>query len=158
MIIGGIAQFSDGRIWIATSGGLTEFMDGRFRSYTSGLGVSDPSVRTPVEDRDGNLWLGSLTGATKITWNGFTSFGTADGLGNQSISSIIENERGELCAMSTESDFFVNRFDGRRFAAVVPQFRREIKDFGWGSNQLSFQDHTGEWWVPTGSGLAASRT
>ena len=153
MIIGGIAQFSDGRIWIATSGGLTEFMDGRFRSYTSGLGVSDPSVRTPVEDRDGNLWLGSLTGATKITWNGFTSFGTADGLGNSRISSIIENERGELCAMGTESEFFVNRFDGRRFAAVVPQFRRKIKDFGWGSNQLSFQDHTGEWWVPTGSGL-----
>ena len=108
---------------------------------------------TPVEDRDGNLWLGSLTGAIKITWSGFASFGTADGLGNPRISSIIENERGELCAMSTESDFFVNRFDGRRFAAVVPQFGRKIKDFGWGSNQLSFQDHTGEWWVPTGSGL-----
>ncbi|HEV8368601.1 MAG TPA: two-component regulator propeller domain-containing protein [Pyrinomonadaceae bacterium] len=153
MIIGGIAQFSDGRIWITTSGGLTEFIDGRFRSYTSALGVSNPSVRRPVEDRDGNLWLGSLTGATKITWSGFTSFGTADGLGNPRISSIIENERGELCAMSTESDFFVNRFDGRRFAAVVPQFLRKIKDFGWGSNQLSFQDHTGEWWVPTGSGL-----
>ena len=153
MLIWGIAQSSDERIWIATSGGLTEFIDGRFRSYTTALGVSDPSVRTPVEDRDGNLWLGSLTGVTKITWSGFTSFGKADGLGNPRITSIIENERGELCAMSTESNFFVNRFDGRRFAAVVPQFRREIKDFGWGSNQLSFQDHTGEWWVPTSSGL-----
>src|SRR5438034_1716354 len=153
MIIGGIAQFSDGRIWIATGGGPTEFVDGHFRNHTSALGVNNPLVRTPVEDRDGNLWLGSLTGATKITWSGFTSFGTADGLGNPRISSIIENERGELCAMSTESDFFVNRFDGRRFVAVVPQFRGKIKDFGWGSNQLSFQDHTGEWWVPTGSGL-----
>jgi ligand-binding sensor domain-containing protein/two-component sensor histidine kinase len=153
MIIGGITQFSDGRIWIATSGGLNEFVDGRFRSYTSALGMSNSSMRTPAEDRDGNLWLGSLTGATKITWSGFTSFGTADGLGNQRISSIVKNEQGEVCAMSTESDFFVNRFDGRRFTAVVPQFRHKIKDFGWGSNQLSFQDHTGEWWVPTGSGL-----
>jgi ligand-binding sensor domain-containing protein/two-component sensor histidine kinase len=153
MLVWGIAQSSDKRIWIATSGGLTEFIDGRFRSYTPVLGVSDPSVRTPVEDRDGNLWLGGLTGATKITWSGFTSFGKADGLGNPRISAIIENERGELCAMSTEGGFFVNRFDGRRFAAVVPQFRREIKDFGWGSNQLSFQDHTGEWWVLTSSGL-----
>src|SRR5260370_11770534 len=24
---------------------------------------------------------------------------------------------------------------------------------GWGWNQITFQDHTGEWWVPTGSGL-----
>ena len=155
MVIGDISQSSDGRIWIATNRGLTEFIDGRFRSYTTALGVSNPSVRTSVEDRDGNLWLGSRTGATKITWNGFTSFGTADGLGNPSITSLIENERGELCAVSAGSSFFffINCFDGRRFAAVVPQFRREVKDFGWGSNQLSFQDHTGEWWVPTTSGL-----
>src|SRR6185436_1591856 len=153
MVIGDISQSSDGRIWIATNGGLTEFINGRFRSYTTALGVSNPWVRTPVEDLDGNLWLGSITGATKITWRGFTSFGKGAGLGNPSITSIIENERGELCAVSAGSSFFINCFNGRRFAAVVPQFHRKIKDFGWGSNQLSFQDHTGEWWVPTGSGL-----
>jgi streptogramin lyase len=65
MVIAGISQSSDGRIWIATNGGLTEFIDGRFRSYTTALGVSNPALRTPVEDRDGNLWLGSVTGATK---------------------------------------------------------------------------------------------
>jgi ligand-binding sensor domain-containing protein/two-component sensor histidine kinase len=152
-IVVGISQSSDGRIWIATSGGLTEFSDGRFRSYTTALGLSNPSVGTPVEDRDGNLWLGSLTGATKITWSGFTTFGKADGLENLLIVSIIENRRGELCSISAENDFFVNRFDGRRFNAVKPRFPREIKGFGWGANQVTFQDHTGEWWVPTSSGL-----
>ena len=153
MIVGGISQSSDGRIWIATSGGLTEFVDGRFRSYTTALGLSNPAVGTPVEDRDGNLWLGSLIGATKITWSGFTTFGKADGLGNLRITSIIENRRGELCSISGENDFFVNCFDGRRFNAIKPQFPREIKGFGWGTNQVTFQDHTGEWWVPTSSGL-----
>jgi ligand-binding sensor domain-containing protein/two-component sensor histidine kinase len=155
IIVGGISQSSDGRIWIGTDGGLTEFIDGRFRSYTTALGLSNPSIWTPVEDRDGNLWLGSRTGATKITWSGFTTFGKADGLGELRITSVIENRRGELCSIliSGENDFFVNRFDGRRFNAVKPQFPREIKGFGWGTNQVTFQDHTGEWWVPTGDGL-----
>jgi ligand-binding sensor domain-containing protein/two-component sensor histidine kinase len=153
ILIQGISQSSDGRIWIATDAGLTEFIDGHFRSYTTALGLSNPAVWTPVEDRDGNLWLGSRTGATKITWSGFTTFGKGDGLGKLLITSIIENRRGELCSISAENDFFVNRFDGRRFNAVKPHFPGEIKDFGWGTNQVTFQDHTGEWWVPTSSGL-----
>lgn len=152
-LVQGISQSSDGRIWIATSGGLTEFSDGRFRSYTRALGLSSPAVWRPVEDRDGNLWLGSLTGATKITWSGFTTFGKSDGLVNLRISSIIETPRGGVCSISAENDFFVNQFDGRRFTALKPQFPREIKGFGWGGNQVTFQDHTGEWWVPTSSGL-----
>lgn len=153
ILVQGISQSSDGRIWIATSGGLTEFVDGRFRSYTSAMGLTNPAVWRPVEDRDGNLWLGSLAGATKITWSGFTTFGKADGLRNLRISSIFENQLGEISSISAENDFFVNQFDGRRFEAVKPQFPREIKGFGWGSNQVTFQDHTGEWWVPTSSGL-----
>ena len=153
ILVQGISQSSDGRIWIATSGGLTEFIDGRFRSYTRALGLSNPAVWTPVEDRDGNLWLGSRTGATKITWSGLTTFGRADGLGGLLITSIIENRRGELCSISAENDFFINRFDVRRFTAIKPQFPRQIKDLGWGTNQVTFQDHKGEWWVPTSSGL-----
>ncbi|HXI94056.1 MAG TPA: two-component regulator propeller domain-containing protein, partial [Blastocatellia bacterium] len=153
IIVGGISQSSEGQIWIATSGGLTEFKDGRFRSYTTSLGLINLNLGTPVEDRDGNLWLGSLTGATKITWSGFTTFGKADGLTNLRINSIIENRRGDLCSISAENDFFVNQYDGRRFTPIKPQFPREIKSFGWGWNQVTFQDHTGEWWVPTSSGL-----
>ncbi|HEY3027961.1 MAG TPA: two-component regulator propeller domain-containing protein [Pyrinomonadaceae bacterium] len=153
MIVKGLSQSSDGRIWIATSGGLTEFVDGRFRSYTTSLGLSTPAVGTPVEDLDGNLWLGSTTGATKITWSGFTTFGKADGLGRLFITSIIENRRGDLCSITGENDFFINCFDGGHFKAIKPQFPREIKGYGWGSNQVTFQDHTGEWWVPTSSGL-----
>src|SRR6266851_2703195 len=153
MIIVGISQSSDGRIWIGTSGGLTEFVDGRFRSYTTALGLSNPAIGTPVEDRDGNLWLGSATGATKITWSGFTTFGKADGLRKLFVVSITENRRGKLCAITADNDFFINCFDGRQFKAIKPRFPPEIKGYGWGMNQVTFQDHTGEWWVPTSSGL-----
>lgn len=153
MVAAGISQSSDGRIWIATDGGLTEFSDGHFHSYTSALGLSNPSVSTPVEDRDSNLWLGSRAGATKITRSGFTSFGKTDGLEALNITSVFENRNGEICSTSKENNYFINCFDGERFIAVQPQFPLEIKGFGWGSNQVGFQDRTGEWWVPTSGGL-----
>src|SRR6266404_1850775 len=152
-VVGGIYQSADGRIWIGTDGGLTEFSDGRFRGYTMAQGLSARMVGPGVEDRDGNLWLASSTGAMKITWNGFTMFGRADVISNAKGSSVFETQREELCVTSDEGEPIINHFDGRRFNAVRPQVSREIKGFGWGWNQVTFQDHTGEWWVPTLYGL-----
>ncbi len=153
-IMSGIYQSSDGRIWIGSDGGLTEFSDGRFRSYTTAQGLSNRQVYREVEDRDGNLWLASPIGAMKITWSGFTTFGKADGLGAPRVTSIFENQGGELCVTSQVGvEPFINRFDGQRFIAVWPRLPREIKGAGWGWNQITFQDHTGDWWVPTGFGL-----
>ncbi len=152
-VVGGIYQSADGRIWIGTDGGLSEFHDGRFRNYTTAQGLSNKVVGPGVEDRDGNLWLISVTGAMKITWSGFTSFGKADDLSTTRVTSVFEDLRGELCVTSAEGEPFIHRFDGQRFTAVRPQLSREIKGFGWGQNQVTFQDHTGEWWVPTFSGL-----
>src|SRR5712691_11378582 len=152
-VLGGIYQSADGRIWIGTDGGLSEFHDGRFRSYTTAQGLSNKVVGPGVEDRDGNLWLVSSTGAMKITWSGFTTFGKADGLSTTRVTSVFEDQRGELCVTSAEGEPFINHFDDQRFTAVRPQVSREIKGFGWGQNQVTFQDHTGEWWLPTFSGL-----
>ncbi|HEY8187073.1 MAG TPA: two-component regulator propeller domain-containing protein, partial [Pyrinomonadaceae bacterium] len=151
-IVGGIYQAADGHIWIGTFGGLTEFSDGRFRSYTSAQGLSNSYVSPQAEDPDGNLWLASATGAMKITWSGFTTFGKVDGLSNAKVMSVFENQSGELCVTS-DLEPFINHFDGQRFAAVRLQLPRKIKSFGWGWNQVTFQDHTGEWWVPTYYGL-----
>jgi ligand-binding sensor domain-containing protein/two-component sensor histidine kinase len=151
-ISSGICQSADGRIWIGTAGGLSAFSDGRFRSYTAAQGLTNGYV-VPVEDRDGNLWLATQTGAMKVTWSGFTSFGKADGLSNPRVTSVFEDQRGELCVTSAEGEPFINRFDGQRFTAVRPQVPQEIKGFGWGWNQVTFQDHDGEWWLPTFYGL-----
>jgi ligand-binding sensor domain-containing protein/two-component sensor histidine kinase len=153
VVVGGIYQSSDGRIWIGTDGGLNVFSDGRFRSYTTAQGLRSRSVWPGVEDRDANLWLASATGAMKITWSGFTTFGKPDGLSNARVTSVFENHRGELCVTSDEVGPFISCFDDQRFTAVRPRLSREIKGFGWGTNEVTFQDHTGEWWIPTFSGL-----
>lgn len=152
-VFGGIYQSADGRIWIGTDAGLTVFSDGHFRSYTMAQGLSSRAVWREVEDRDGNLWLASGTGAMKISWSGFTTFGRVDGLSNTMVTSVFENQRGELCVTSDEGEPFINHFDGQRFNGVKLQVPRKIKGFGWGSNQITFQDHTGEWWAPTYYGL-----
>ena len=151
-ILSGMYQSTDGRIWIGTAGGLTLFSDGRFRSYTAAQGLTNGWV-VPVEDRDGNLWLASATGAMKITWTGFTSFGKADGLNIARVPSVFENQRGELCVTSAEGEPVINCFDGQRFTAVRPQLPPEIKSSGWGWNQTTFQDHSGDWWLPTEYGI-----
>lgn len=152
-VAGGIYQSADGRIWIGTDSGLTVFSDGRFHSYSMAQGLSSRAVWREVEDRDGNLWLASATGAMKITWSGFTTFGKVEGLSNAQVRSVFENQRGELCVTSDEGEPFINHFDGQRFNGVKLQVPREIKGFGWGWNQVTFQDHTGEWWAPTYYGL-----
>ncbi|MEP6818069.1 MAG: two-component regulator propeller domain-containing protein [bacterium] len=148
-----IYQSADGRIWITTNGGLTEFSHGFFRDFTAVQAPSNTWIVATTEDRDGNLWFGSPTGAVKITWSGFTTFSKTDGLGKLRIMSIFENQRRELFATNANGKPIINRFDGKRFTAVWPEMPRDIKGFGWGHNQVTFQDHTGEWWVPTGSGL-----
>jgi ligand-binding sensor domain-containing protein len=153
LVLYGLYQSADGRIWIGTDGGLTVFSDGRFLSYTTAQGLSSRTVYSAVEDRDGNLWLASWTGAMKISWSGFTTFAKADGLSNALVTSVFENQRGELCVTSQEGEPFINCFDGQRFTAVRPQVPSEIKGAGWGRNQITFQDHTGEWWLPTFYGL-----
>ncbi len=145
-------QSTDGRIWIGTAGGLTAFSEGRFQSYTEAQGLTNGWV-VPVEDRDGNLWLATQTGAMKITWSGFTSFGKGDGLSNTRVTSVFENQRGELCVTTAEAEPVINCFDGQRFTTVRPQLPPEIKSSGWGWNQITFQDHTGEWWLPTEYGI-----
>jgi ligand-binding sensor domain-containing protein/two-component sensor histidine kinase len=148
-----IYQSADRRIWVSTTGGLSEFSDGLFRDYKALQGPNNAWFVAQTEDRDGNLWFASPTGAVKITWSGFTTFNKADGLGKLRITSIFEGPRRELFAANADGEPIINRFDGKRFTAVWPEIPRDIKEFGWGHNQVTFQDHTGEWWVPTGSGL-----
>jgi ligand-binding sensor domain-containing protein/signal transduction histidine kinase len=163
-------ESADGKLWVG-SGGLSEFLPGssgktggprglrhsqteHFRTYTTAQGLSSSFVHAVAEDGDGNLWLGTESGgAMKLTLSGFTTYTESDGLGAAGADAVFEDRAGELCVISSGSRHFINRFDGRRFTAVWPDIPREISNFGWGWNQVTFQDHTGQWWVPTGQGL-----
>jgi ligand-binding sensor domain-containing protein/signal transduction histidine kinase len=153
-------QSAGGALWLSTDNGVSEFLastgdTGRaFRNYTTANGLSSQYILGFAEDRDGNLWLGTDSGgAMKFARSGFTNYTETDGLAAAGVDSILENRAGELCVISSGTKHFVGRFDGKRFVSVWPNFPKQISNFGWGSNQVAFQDHTGEWWMPTGQGL-----
>jgi hypothetical protein len=90
----------------------------------------------------------------KIIRGGFTSIHEADGLKLDKIYSIFEDRGHRPCTLSGSlNTLFLNCYDGHRFSSVHPNTPANIKYFGWGTHQLTFQDHIGEWWVATGMGL-----
>jgi ligand-binding sensor domain-containing protein len=154
-----ICQSSDGKLWIGLIGGLAELAPGgrqgrrKFRAYTASHGLSDVNIWALGEDQDHNLWIRSENGVMKLAQSGFTSYSQTDGLRDPAIASIFEDQSGTLCVSSISGDIFLNRFDGRHFRAVKPRLPKSIDYYGWGWDQLSLQDHRGEWWIPTGQGL-----
>ena len=158
-------QSSDGKIWVTTRYGLSVFTPpaalekAGFHNYTTADGLTDLKLWAQLEDRAGNIWIATETrGVMRIARDGFTSYGEAEGLGHARILALFENLAGDLQAISGTSDGgtsdvrFINHFDGRQFTPVRPDLP-SVKFTGWSWHQAAFQDHAGEWWVPTGEGL-----
>lgn len=150
-------QSSDGGFWVGSAEGMSQSIPGKpngqtFQSYTTNNGLSGKEVKALAEDRDGNLWIAS-DGAMKLAHNGFTTYNEADGLGGTRVHSIFEDRAGDVSVVTASPDnWLINQFDGKRFISVRPGVPKQLY-FGWGWNQITFQDHTGEWWVATGHGL-----
>jgi signal transduction histidine kinase/ligand-binding sensor domain-containing protein len=156
-------QTSDGRLWagcgrpLQTAAGLDEFVPdgtggGRFRTYTTANGLSSAVITTMAEDRAGNLWLGTETsGAMKLSLSGLTTYDREAGFEPTRVRSIFENRAGQICVLGNFDS--VNTFDGSRFASIPLRLPAGKKDWGWGWHQVMFEDHAGEWWMPTGEGL-----
>jgi len=142
----------DGRICIGTDGGMTEFADGRIRHHTISQGLPDNRIRALADDSAGNLWVGTETaGAVKIARNGLITFTTDDGLGRVFIRSIFEAQTGEFCVVNRTP--IINRFDGKQFMPVKINLPNDSGSLSWNRFEVPFQDHTGEWWIPTGKAL-----
>ena len=155
--ISSLVQTSDGRLWVGAIEGLSEFLaadgdgGGRLHVYTSANGLSDVAINALCEDRAGNLWIGTEAGgAMKLAVNGFTTYEKADGLGGTRIGSIFENRARELCVFANES---ISKFEQRTFTAVPLTLPKGTTHWNWGWDQITFQDHTGEWWMNTVEGL-----
>lgn len=157
--INSLFQASGGRLWIGTSLGLSQFNAGvnkpgqEFRNYTTAQGLSTGAIEAMAEDRGGNLWIATEgSGATRMARNGFTTYRETNGLGKNGVGSIFEGQTGELYVVNGSPGEF-RQFDGNRFHLIRPRFPKDITFFGWGWNQILFQDHLGEWWFQTGQGL-----
>ncbi len=152
-----LCQSSDGDLWIGNVGvSIFDSTTGKLRSYTTEHGLSANIVSALEEDSDGNLWIGSESGAMKMARNGLTTYGVPDGLNTPRVSAIFEGQSGELYTITGRDQprlmSVINRFDGRRFIATAPNLPRDVTP-SWGWNQITFQDSTGQWWIPTAKGL-----
>jgi ligand-binding sensor domain-containing protein/signal transduction histidine kinase len=93
----GLAETSDGYLWIGTTGGLTRFDGTRFVLY----GLSAPhtpgvnSVFCLEPSRDGGLWIGTEGGGLLHLLNGqVQSYGAAEGLTDGFVRSVHEDRSG----------------------------------------------------------------
>lgn len=152
-------QTRDGRVWVGTVAGLCSFVPSAlkgkpsFQVYSAQNGFCDLNIWGLVEDRDGNFWVASQCSLMKIARNGFTLYNVLDGLSSSAINSISESRDGELLVINfgpAPQGRIINRFDRQKFTATKPRLPSRITYQGWGWGQTIIQDHTGEWWVPTG--------
>ncbi len=147
----------DRRLLAGTFLGLAELDRGAgrggpaFRVYNTAHGLIDTEISAMAEDNDGNLWLGASGGAMKVARDGFTSFSGADGLKHTRVRAIFESRSGDLMVMSGQ--LFLNRFDGRRFQEIRPNYPAAFANGGWAWHQYALEDRAGEWWIGTGAGL-----
>jgi ligand-binding sensor domain-containing protein len=150
-----LLQSADGKLWVAGRG-LFEFdPDARaeqpaFRRVLAPFG-GNLLAKALAEDADHNLWVGGA-GAVKVTRHGFTTFSFADGLRALRMHALLEDRDGRVCAITSWNGLTIHRFDGSRFTAVSSYLPPGFH-YSWGESQISFQDHAGEWWVPTENGL-----
>ncbi|HMJ07641.1 MAG TPA: ATP-binding protein, partial [Pyrinomonadaceae bacterium] len=147
----------ENEFWIGTTRGLCLWQgEGASvcKTYNAKNDLCDYDIWAVTKDKDGNLWTGSKCGAKEWKRFGFTSYTEADGTGNPLVNSIFENRDGELFATFNDgAGRLISRFDGEKFQLVKPNFPDTVTYFGWGWQQTVLQDHLGEWWIPTGSGL-----
>ncbi len=145
-----IFQSSDGRIWVGTAEGLIEFTGQHIRNYTTRNGLCSNDITALAEDHHGNLWIGSSSGLMKMPLNGFITYTEDDGLGNPAIHAIQHDGARDLYAVSL--NWFISRFDGRRFVARPVVMPKEAVGI-WATN-LGYLDHLGKWWLLSDKGLA----
>jgi signal transduction histidine kinase/ligand-binding sensor domain-containing protein len=144
-----LLETSDGTFWVAALTGLCE----RVKLADSGLPAFKriwfASVIAMEEDIGGNLWMGTeSSGAVRLSRKGFETFEEKDGLRSPRITSIVNGPEGEVFIIALTK--FIHRFDGGKFTAVSP---KGIIATSWGTHQINFQDHAGEWWIAGTKGL-----
>jgi ligand-binding sensor domain-containing protein/anti-sigma regulatory factor (Ser/Thr protein kinase) len=159
---------ADGTIWIPSEGGVlridTTDRGGHVTRFSERNGLTMP-IYTVATDARGDMWLGARgQGLLRLEMDGFLTYAARDGLPRGEVEGIVEDRTGALCLTGNDAANGSQWFgtfdpdgdptpDGGRLLRFMPRGTEHLHYWGWGWRQLFLQDHTGEWWVPTGEGL-----
>jgi signal transduction histidine kinase/ligand-binding sensor domain-containing protein len=137
-------QSSDDHIWLSTGDELLEFDGRQFRLYGTAQGLPR-GMAEMAEDMAGNLWIAGQAGLLRLDRRGLTNFDEADGLNSTRIYAISEARDGTL--YFANGDFYLSRFDGKRFSTSRPQIASNSRTL-W-SSRYAFLSSANEWWILT---------
>ena len=145
----GIAQTTDGYMWVATQGGLAMFDGVRFRDFElpTPSQRSRPLIRSMLLGQNNELWV-ALEGGTVIALAASHTnvFNTADGLPNFRPSSLAQARDGSV---------WIGYVDGsacRITAGKVTRFTANSGLSGIGQCMLTSDSH-GQIWIAKAGGL-----
>jgi signal transduction histidine kinase/ligand-binding sensor domain-containing protein len=141
-------QSSDGAIWLTTEKGLYRFHGTKVSLASTEQGFP-PSLVRMAEDAAGNMWFSGQSGIARLDRKGLISYGPADGLNSSTLFSISESPTGDL--FIGNGNFFISRFDGKRFRTVKPAIPPEAR-VAW-TSRFSFLDSQNSLWLLTQLGL-----
>ena len=148
-LVRSLSEGADGRIWIGTPRGLVQFDGNRLRAYSTRQGLPNATINAVSEDHAGSVWIGAdAGGAARLARYGFVTFGEEDGLKHNYVTTISQSRAGRVRARGGWP--VLNDYDGGRFTSQL--FR--IPGASTSSRLYDiFEDHTGDLWVGTSTGL-----
>ncbi|HEY6806761.1 MAG TPA: triple tyrosine motif-containing protein [Pyrinomonadaceae bacterium] len=100
----GLAQTSDGFLWLGTSGGLFRFDGVRFEAFNSPFGdqLLSNNVRSLLAPSSGGLWIGYLFGGFSFVNNGrVTNYRSDPASPTGSVNNIVQDHDGIVWAATT---------------------------------------------------------
>ena len=118
--VNAIVQTPDGYLWGGTFNGLVRFDGLRFQRMDANVaGLESGRVVQLFLDRQGALWIAMEYGQiTRYAGGQFTALGPESGWPGARARFFSEDAAGRLLVATSEGGLF--RFDGRRFAQVLP--------------------------------------
>src|SRR5215831_1157125 len=139
-------ETSDGELWLSDGSVVARFDGTKFEILNSS---SIKGATKLAEDSGGNLWLAGSTGLMRVDWHGLVSYGEDDGLRSAAVTTIGESRNGQIYFAG--DNFSLTSFDGNTFRSI----RAPVSPTAgmlWTATG-AFQDHAGEWWIPSTEGL-----
>jgi signal transduction histidine kinase/streptogramin lyase len=137
-------QTADGHVWLTLGDSLVEFDGNNLHSYGAEQGLPT-SMSEMGEDSAGNLWIGGQASLLRLDRRGLTRYTEADGLASPRLIAISEGADGSL--YFANGDFYLSRFDGKKFLTFRPQIAANARAL-W-SSRYAFLSSANEWWILT---------